>query len=154
MASNEQLFLKQQQHQASRSCKLNDAVALAAEQTYNLINHYPSITEHQQQFTTNELDGSNAMSLVDQRFDATFLKMLDPKVINSSNSKSREKQVFSPIGYSRDLAVAAATAARETEHLQQLKFNYQSASDCQRFMVNNADALKALQQHNSQVGYH
>ncbi|XP_003426101.1 uncharacterized protein DDB_G0283357 isoform X2 [Nasonia vitripennis] len=167
-AANEQLYLKQQQHQQQQhqqqqqqqqnARKLDDAAVLAAEQAYKrLLSHYPNLVEQQpQQFSSaNEFDGSNSLSMVDGRLDATLLKMLSPKSSNGAGvgPKSREKQVFSPIGYSRNLTAAAAIATREAEQLQQLKYNYQSANDCQRFIVNNADALKAIQQQNSQAAF-
>lgn len=160
VASNEQLYMKQQQQQMqqqnSRTCKLDDVTALAAEQAYKrLISNYPNLVDQQQQqqyATTNELDINTGMSFA----DAAIFKMLSTKGSNAgvgAAKSNREKQVFSPIGYQRNLVAAAAAAAatREVEQMQQAKLNYQTANDCQRFIVNNADALKAIQQQNCQV---
>ncbi|CAB0039448.1 unnamed protein product [Trichogramma brassicae] len=150
-ASNEQLYLKQQQlyHQQQQQqnfrTKLDESTVMAAEAYKRLINQYPNLAEHHQQFaSTNDLESNNGMPYV----DPNLLKLLSPK-----SNKTCEKQVFPPIGYSRNLtaAVAAAQAAREAEQLQQLKYNYQSTNNCRQYLINNADALKVLQHQNSQM---
>ncbi|XP_014226946.1 putative uncharacterized protein DDB_G0271606 isoform X1 [Trichogramma pretiosum] len=150
-ASNEQLYLKQQQlyHQQQQQqnfrTKLDESTVMAAEAYKRLINQYPNLAEHHQQFaSTNDLESNNGMPYV----DPNLLKLLSPK-----SNKTCEKQVFPPIGYSRNLtaAVAAAQAAREAEQLQQLKYNYQSTNNCRQYLINNADALKVLQHQNSQA---
>ncbi|KAJ8688633.1 hypothetical protein QAD02_024428 [Eretmocerus hayati] len=172
--SNEQIFTKQQQHHhhhqqlyqqnARAGNKFDNSMAVDQAFKRFLNSQYPNIVEQQQQQQyspqLSDFDINNGLSLVDQqRLDAAILKMLSSKNTGSNgctSNQSREKQVYSPVGYQRSMiamaAAAAAAAARESE-LQQMKFNYQSANDCHRFAANNADSLKALHQQNAQVAF-
>ncbi|XP_011495976.1 PREDICTED: uncharacterized protein C17orf104 homolog [Ceratosolen solmsi marchali] len=145
--SSEQLYLKQQN---SRTCKLDDTVSLATEHLDKGVVNPLNLTESQQFVLNNDSHRNSAISH-DQRLN-TLIKMLSSKGNNDVNSKLHEQQVFSPVGYSHNLATAAV-ATQEYKQLQQLKFNCQTANDCQHLMINDADALKFMQQHNSQINH-
>lgn len=156
MSTSEKFYLKQQQN--IRNCKLDNFTALNNDQSYKcLVDHHPNLTKQQQQklIATSELDGPNGMAaLNDKRFDPGFLKMINSKSSNCSGKQvTQEKEVISPIGYPRSMNVVTSTipANLELEQLQQLKYNYPRPDDCQRFIINNTNSLKAAQQQNSQV---
>jgi hypothetical protein len=148
--SSEHLYLKQQQQlQNSHTYKLDNVSSLADEHLYKrLFNYYPNLSNLQQFVSNNNFNNNNGISLNDQRLDTTHIKMLST-CSNIGNGKSSEKQVLSPIGYSRNLA-AVISATREDKKLQEFNFNDQNPN-YRHFVVNKANTFKAFQQQNTQV---
>ncbi|XP_033207762.1 uncharacterized protein LOC117167151 isoform X2 [Belonocnema kinseyi] len=125
--SNEhQLFLHQQSQVFNQD--------RAAEQNYKrFINRYPVPNEYAMS-ATNDLNYDAVLSNQDQRIENNILKMLSPK------TKSREKTVYSPIGFPRNLS------SRNTTVEPSAKYNYQPVNGYPRYVTNNGNSLKTVPQ--------
>ena len=115
----------------------------AAEQNYKrFINRYPVLNDYAMP-ATNDLNTYDAVSSnQDQRIDNNLLKMLSPK------TKSREKTVYSPIGFPRNLSSRNTTVEQPST-----KYNYQPVNGYPRYVANNGNTLKVVSQSSNGMTY-
>lgn len=126
--ANESLFLQQQSHAFKTERPID--------QSYKRMgNRYPCLNDYKSmpKACSANLECNSSTANTEQRMNNNL-----PKVLLSPNVKQSDNhQVYSPIGYSRNLT------SRNNSELSN-KYNYQTTNGYQRYTANNADTLKAV----------